>query len=150
METANHRAGNFPRPGVFSLYVFAVVVMCFFNWVILNAQPTSKANNLDSQLVIALTDEEEPDIQLRDWMMDFNKEFLAVNEEPELCVEPWMLSFSLDYMTRTEESEIIFEPWMINFEKRCLVIEDERDVPVECWMVCTYTWECAGRLLARW
>jgi hypothetical protein len=148
MKTAKQTTGNFPRPGRLSLYICGVVVLCFFNWVALNAQITRMADNFNSQMVIALEEEDEPAIQLQDWMMDFENGYLAVNEEPELKVEPWMLSFNQDYMAGTDESEIIFEPWMVNFEQRCLLVDDEQDFPVEYWMVSICTWECAARLLA--
>ena len=148
MKTAKQTTGNFPRPGRLSLYICGVVVLCFFNWVALNAQITRMANNFNSQMVIALEEEDEPVILLQDWMMDFENGYLAVNEEPELKVEPWMLSFNHDYMAWANESEISFEPWMVNFEQRCLLVEDEQDFPVEYWMVSICTWECAARLLA--
>jgi hypothetical protein len=148
MKTAKQTTGNFPRPGRLSLYICGVVVLCFFNWVALNAQITRMDDNFNSQMVIALEEEDEPAIQLQDWMMDFENGYLAVNEEPELKVEPWMLSFNHDYMAGADESEISFEPWMVNFEQRCLLVEDEQDFPVEYWMASICTWECAARLLA--
>jgi hypothetical protein len=149
MKTAKQTTGNFPRPGRFSLYICAVLVMCFLNWVALNAQNAREANNFKSQLVIALEEENEPAIQLKDWMTDFKIGNLAVNEEPDLEVEPWMLSFDHDYMAGADESEINFEPWMVNFEQRCLLVEVEQDFPVACWMVSTSTWECGTSLLAK-
>jgi len=170
MKTAKQTTGNFPRPGRFSLYICAVMVLCFFNWVAINAQTVKKVNNYNSPLADALAEVDEPAIQLQDWMMDFENGYLAVNEEAdlkvepwmlsfsndymagteetELKVEPWMLSFSHDYMTVTEESDINFEPWMINFEQRCLVVENEDEFPVENWMISTCTWECNTRFLA--
>ena len=148
MKTAKQTTGNFPRPGRFSLYVCAVVVLCFFNWVAINAQTAEKVNNFNSPLAVALAEVDEPAILLQDWMIDFESGYLVEMEEPELKVEPWMLSFSQDYMAGTDESEISFEPWMVNFEQRCLVVEIEQEFPVECWMVNTGTWECAARLLA--
>jgi len=148
MKTAKQTTGNFPRPGRFSLYICAVMVLCFFNWVALNAQTVKKVNNINSQFAIALAEVDEPAIQLQDWMLDFENEYLVENEEPELNVEPWMLSFSHDYMTGSVDSEISFEPWMVNFEQRCLVVEIEEEFAIESWMVSTCTWECSYRLLA--
>ena len=149
MKTAKQTIGNFPRPGRLSLYICAVMVLCFFNWVALKAQTEKKVNKFEGQMAIAIEDEDEPAIRLQDWMMDFENGYLAVNEEPELRVEPWMLSFSTDYMAGSEESAISFEPWMVNFEQRCLVVENEQDYPVECWMVSTCTWECIPGILAK-
>ena len=162
MKTAKQTTRSLPRPGRFSLYICAVMVLCFFNWVAINAQTAEKVNNFNSPMAVALAEVDEPAIQLQDWMMVFDNGYLAVYEETELKVEPWMLSFSHDYMTGTEESDINFEPWMVNFEpwmvkfepwmvnfeQRCLVVENEDEFPVENWMVSTCAWECATRLLA--
>ena len=148
MKTAKLNTVTFPRPGRFSLYICAVLVLCFFNWVAVNAQHTVDFETINPELVIAIAEETEPAIQLQDWMMDFEGGYLAEMVEQELKVEPWMLSFTPDYITGTDESDISFEPWMVNFEQRCLVVDDEKDFPVECWMVCTRTWECAPVLLA--
>ena len=148
MRTAKQTTGNFPRPGRFSLYLCAVMVLCFFNWVALSAQTVKIVNNLNSELANAQAEVEEPAIQLEDWMMDLHYGYMAVNEETEIRVEPWMLSFCQDYMAGTEDSEISFEPWMVNFEQRCLVVENEEEFAVEGWMVSTCTWACANRLLA--
>ena len=145
MKAAKLTTAKFPRPARFSLYICAVLVLCFFNWVALNAQT---ARNHNAEFVITLAEESEPEIQLQDWMMDFENGYLAEMDEPELKVEPWMLTFTPDYIAGTDESEICFEPWMVNFEQRCLVVDNEKDVSVECWMVCTSTWECATYLLA--
>ena len=149
MKTAKKTTGNFPRPGRFSLYICAVMVLCFFNWVALNAQTTKKVNNFYSPLAPALAEVDEPAIQLQDWMMGFENGYLAVNEETELKVEPWMLSFSKDYMAGTEEPDINLEPWMVNFEQRCLVVENEEKFPLEDWMISTCTWECDIIFLAK-
>ncbi len=170
MKTAKQTTGSLPRPGRFSLYICAVMVLCFFNWVAINAQTAEKVNKFNSPLAVALAEVDEPAIQLQDWMMDLENGYLAANEETELNVEPWMLSFSNDYMAGTEETElnvepwmlsfrndnmagteesdIKFEPWMVNFEQRCLVVENEDEFPVENWMVSTCAWECATSLLA--
>jgi hypothetical protein len=92
MKTATQTAGNFPRTGRFSLYICAVVVLSFLNWMVLNAQTARKANNFNPQLVITLAEEEEPAMRLQDWMMDFENGYQTISEEPELNVEPWMVS----------------------------------------------------------
>ena len=148
MKTAKQTTRSLPRPGRFSLYICAVVVMCFFNWVALNAQTVKKPNNLNLQPAISLSEEIEPAIQLQDWMIDFENGYLSANEDPGLKVEPWMLSFKDDYMTGSGESEISFKPWMVNFEQRCLVVDDEQESPLENWMVSTCTWESTIKLLA--
>jgi hypothetical protein len=126
----------------------AVAVFCFFNWVALNAQSATMPDNLIGQLVMALAEQDEPELSVQDWMTDFEIGFMAEAAEPEMKVEPWMLSFNHDYMAKTGDSLIPFEPWMINFEQRCLVVDTEQDQPVECWMVSTCTWDSGNSLLA--
>jgi hypothetical protein len=149
MKTTINTTGSLPRPGRVSLYICAVIVLCFLNWIALQAQdPKMESNATNNLLVITVTEENEPAIQVQDWMLDFEDGYMAVDEEPEIIVEPWMLTFGHEYMASNDESEINFEPWMINFEQRCLVVDEEQEHQVECWMVCTSTWECA-RLFAR-
>ena len=70
MKTAKQTTENFPRLGRLSLYICGVVVLCFFNWVALNAQITRMANNFNSQMVIALEEEDEPVILLLGRQLD--------------------------------------------------------------------------------
>jgi hypothetical protein len=150
MKTAMKIDQKFLMPGRFSLYIFAVAILCFFNWVVLNAQVTSTESKVNKQLALALDEADEPELQVQDWMMDFENEYLAVSKEPEIIVEPWMLSFSpANHTASSDESEMGIEPWMVNFEQRCLVVDAEKDIPVSSWMVSPCTWECAARLLAR-
>ena len=149
MKTAKQTTSKFPKPGRFFLYMGAVMVLCFFNWVVLHAQPGPEANTFNSQLVIALAEEDEPPLKLQDWMLDFDNGCLAADEDPEIKIEPWMLSFNHDCMAGTDESEIGVEPWMVNFEQRCLVVDDEQEFCVELWMVSTDTWKCGARYLTR-
>ena len=149
MKTTMQTTREFPQPVRFSLYMCAVAVLCFFNWVALHAQSVPYAENTDNPLETVLAEENEPDLQLQDWMMDLGNGYLAAAAEPELRVEPWMLSFNNDYMVQTDESEISFQLWMVNFEQRCLVVDAEEEYPVECWMVSTCTWDCGNNLLAK-
>jgi hypothetical protein len=149
MKTAMQTTQEFPRPVRFSLYMCAVAILCFFNWVALNAQSVPFADNTDSHLARVLAEENEPDLPLQDWMMDLETGYLAAAVEPVLSVEPWMLSFNHDYMAETGDSEISFQPWMVNFEQRCLVVDAEQEYSVECWMVSTCTWDCGNKLLAK-
>ena len=149
MKTAKQTNQHFPRPGRFSLYMCAVAILCFLNWIALNAKTVTPAKYDRSLLDMALAEEYEPDIQLQDWMMGFENGYPALSEEPEIEVEPWMLSFNLDYMDETDPTEISFEPWMVNFEQRCLIVDGERDFSISYWMVSTCTWRCAASLMAR-
>jgi len=122
MKTTNQITRTFPKPVKFSFYIGAVVVLCFFNWVALQAQGPSVS--LEYRLAAALVEEVEEDIELENWMLTISDEYLA-NDETEITLEPWMLSFSDDYL-----------------------IKDETDISVEYWMTSTFFWDTAF-LLAR-
>jgi hypothetical protein len=149
MKTAKQTNQHFPRPGRITLYMFAVAALCFLNWVVLHAQPAENTDQSRTRLAAVLTEEVEPEVQLQDWMMDFENVSMAVTKEAEIKVEPWMLTFNRDYMTDGWEPELNFEPWMVNFEQRCLLVEKEKDVPLEQWKVSTCTWGCTGSMMAR-
>ncbi len=117
MKTTSQTTRTFPKPVKFSFYVGAVVVLCFFNWVALQAQGPSV--RLENRLAAALVEEVEEDIELENWMLTFSDEYLA-NDETEITLEPWMLTFSNDYITDMEP-EIEIEPWMLSFSDDYLV-----------------------------
>jgi len=143
MKTTNQTTRSFPKPVKHSLYVGAVVVLCFFNWVALQAQGSSIC--LEDRLAAALVEEVEGDIELEGWMMTISEDNLAI-VETQIKLEPWMLTFSNDYIV-DREPEIEIEPWMLNFSDDYLVISDT-DIIVEDWMTSTFLWDTAY-LLAR-
>ena len=143
MKTTSQSTGPFPKPFRFSLYVSAVVVLCFFNWVALQAEGPEKS--LENHLAVALVEEVEAEIEVQDWMLTFSEDFLAA-AEPEIKLEPWMLTFSNDYIA-DREPEIKLEPWMLSFSDDYLATS-ESELSVEGWMTDTFLWG-AAYLLAR-
>ena len=143
MKTTSQTTRSFPKPVKFSLYVGAVVVLCLFNWIALQAQDSSKS--LENRLAAALVEEVEADIELESWMLTISDDYLAI-VETEIKLEPWMLIFSDDYIV-DREPEIEIEPWMLTFSDDYLVISDA-DIIVEDWMTSTFLWDTAY-LLAR-
>ena len=108
MKTTSQTIRSFPKPVKFSLYVGAIVVLCFFNWVALHAEGPAKS--LENRLAAALVEEVEAEIEIQDWMLSFSDDFLTA-AETEIILEPWMLTFSDDYLVKSE-TEISVEPWM--------------------------------------
>lgn len=143
MKTTSQTTRPFPKPVKFSLYVGSVVVLCFFNWVALQAQ--SPAKNLENRLAAALVEEVEAEIEIQDWMLTFSDDYLAA-AETEIILEPWMLTFSNDFIV-DREPEIEIEPWMLTFSDDYLV-KSETDISVEDWMTSTFLWDTAY-MLAR-
>lgn len=143
MKTTSQINRSFPKPFKFSLYAGAVVVLCFFNWFVLQAQGPSKS--LENRLAAALAEEAEKDIELDSWMLNISEDYLATAES-EIKLEPWMLTFSDDYIA-DREPEIEIEPWMLSFSDDYLE-ERDADISVESWMTSTFLWDTAY-LLAR-
>lgn len=143
MKTISQTTRSFPKPVKFSLYVGAVAVLCFFNWVALQAQGPSKS--IENRLAAALVEEVETEIELESWMLTISNDYLAI-VETEIKLEPWMLTFSNDYIA-DREPEIEIEPWMLTFSDDYLVNGDT-DISVEDWMTSSFLWDTAF-LLAR-
>ena len=108
MKTTSQTTRSFPKPVKFSLYVGAVVVLCFFNWVALQAQGSSIS--LENRLAVALVEEVERDIELEGWMLTISEDNLAI-VETQIKLEPWMLTFPDDYLVKSD-TDIIVEDWM--------------------------------------
>ena len=143
MKTTSQITRSFPKPVRFSLYVSAVVVLCFFNWVALQAEDPAKS--LENRLAAALVEEVEDEIEVQDWMLTFSDDVLAA-AETEIRLEPWMLTFSDEYIA-DREPEIEIEPWMLTFSDDHMATS-ESDLSVEDWMTSTLLWDTAY-LLAR-
>lgn len=143
MKTTSQNTKPFPKPVKFSVYVGAVAVLCFFNWVALQAQDPFV--NLEDRLAAAVIEEVEEDIELENWMLNISEDYLAI-VETEIAVEPWMLTLSNDFIV-DREPEIEIEPWMLTFSDDYLV-KNETEIAVEDWMTSTYFWGTAI-LLAR-
>jgi hypothetical protein len=143
MKTTNQTTRSFPKPVMFSLYVGVVVILCFFNWVALQAQGPSIS--LESRLAAALVEEVESEIEIENWMLTISDDYFAMVES-QIKLEPWMLISSNDYIA-DREPEIEIEPWLLTFSDDYLG-KSESDIFVEDWMISTFLWETAY-LLAR-
>jgi len=143
MKTTSQITGSFPKPFKFSLYVSAVVVLCFFNWVALQTQAPSESPEIS--LAAALVEEVEAEIEIESWMLTISDDFMTANET-EVRLEPWMLTFSNDYIA-DREPDIEIESWMLAFSDEYLA-KSETENAVEVWMTSTMLWDTAY-LLAR-
>jgi len=143
MKTSSQTNRPFPKPARFSLYIGAVAVLCFLNWVALPAQGTAKS--LENRLAAALVEEVEADIELESWMLTVSEDYLTTAES-EIILQPWMLTYADDYVT-DREPEIEIEPWMLTFSEDYLE-KNESEITIEDWMTSTFLWDTAY-LLAR-
>ena len=62
MKTTSQTTQSFPETSRFIIYVFAVAVFCFFNWMVLQAQGQGK--DAEIRLAAALFEEVEPEIEV--------------------------------------------------------------------------------------
>ena len=164
MKTRSQTTRPFPKPAKFSLYLGAVVILSFFNWVALQAQdPTGSIENPLAAAVV----EEEAEIQLENWMLNVSDEYM-VDAEPEINLEPWMLTLSDEYLADAEpqiilepwmlvfsddfradkEPELDIEPWMLSFSDGFLA-SGESKMTVEEWMTDTFLWDTAFMLAKK-
>ena len=120
MKTTSKTKRDFPKPFRFAIYLFAVIVFCFLNWVTTYAgdPETEKAQTLESRLAAVLVLEADPEPELEDWMLSFNDEVLAEFEDEEAVPEAWMLDPAYfvipDYLIVEKEEEPVLEDWMLD------------------------------------
>ncbi len=138
MKTTSQSTRSFPKPVKFFLYLTAVAVFCFFNWVTLQAQGPEKS--LENRLTAALVEEIEAEIEIQDWMLTFSEDVLAT-EGNEIELESWMLTVSQDFIA-DREPEMELEPWMLSFSDDHLA-NGESELCVEGWMTDTFLWGTA-------
>ena len=95
MKTTKRSNPSLPSPFKFSVYIFAVAVLCFINWTALRAgnPAVDIAMTLEESLADALIEESDLEMQLEDWMLSISENFLAETTEQEIALESWMLTF---------------------------------------------------------
>ena len=144
MKATSKTTRPFPKPARFSLYLGAVLILSFFNWVALQAEGPSMS--LENRLAAAIVEEVEAEIQLENWMLTYSDGFLA-DAEPGINLEPWMLTFS-GVFTADSEPELDLEPWMLSYSDD-LITSGESEMAVEKWMTDTFVWNTAFMLAKK-
>ena len=115
MKTTNRTNSSLPTPFRFSVYIFAVAVLCFINWTALKASDPADSESLsiESRLIVASIEEPEPEIQLEDWMLTFADGNLASNTEQDITLEDWMFDYDVFRSVDTEDEQQLRE-WMVS------------------------------------
>ena len=110
---------GFPKPLGIILIIVAISLICLAQCLftqVADAQTTGVKFNF-------LSVEEEPEIQIEEWMIDFStNENILVEKEPEIKVEPWMYETAFWATSKKtqlanneyQEEEVKIEPWMYN------------------------------------
>ena len=79
MKTTKRSNPSLPSPFKFSVYIFAVAVLCFINWTALRAEnPTEdRTRTLEERLADALIEEADPAPEIEDWMLNLSDDLMA-------------------------------------------------------------------------
>jgi hypothetical protein len=149
MKTTKRSNQTFPSPIRFSIYLFAVAVLCFVNWTALRADDPVEdmTSTLEERLFDALIEEADSDPELENWMLNFADDYLVANKEQDIVLEDWMLNFADDYHSANTEHDIALEDWMIDCDIFCS-IDSEKEQILKEWMVNTDEWS-RNELLAK-
>ena len=116
MITIIKNKSSFPRPFKLAIYLTAVTIVGFMNWVAISANDPEKeaTPNLETRLNEALVPISDPEPELEDWIMSLsaniiNESFESENsietrlaealepiDDPQPELEDWLLIFSVD------------------------------------------------------
>jgi hypothetical protein len=118
MKTISNNNRNFPKPFRFAIYVVAVTIVGFMNWMAISANdPVMESSlKLESRLSEALAPLPDPEPELEEWILKFADDFkknkqtknsletrlaeaLEPAEDPEYELEDWILTLSEDILS---------------------------------------------------
>lgn len=79
MKTISNNNRNFPKPFRFAIYVVAVTIVGFMNWMAISANdPVMESSlKLESRLAEALAPAEDPEYELEDWILTLSEDILS-------------------------------------------------------------------------
>jgi hypothetical protein len=95
MKTRRSKTRKLPKPFKFVFFLIGIALICLPNWIALKAvRPLEDPTDGMAELTLLTEAEEEPELELQDWMYSFEAfDLVAVNEE-EIELEEWMLDFA--------------------------------------------------------
>lgn len=123
MKTINKNNSTFPKPFRFAIYLTAVIIVGFMNWVALSANdPVMETTQaLEIRLAEALVPLSDPEPELEEWLLSFSEniiregaksktnietrlvEALEIAEDPQPELEDWLLNFSDDMISEPRD-----------------------------------------------
>ena len=114
MTTTNQTTKRFPDGFRMILYIAAVATLGFLNCCMLRAGDPEKDADYTTRLEAALIVDAEPEIELEDWILNFNPGFPVKIEDEDIVLENWMLNLNHDFLVELEDEAIILEDWMLD------------------------------------
>lgn len=94
MKTGNSKPRQLPRPLKFLVFIISISVVCLPNWIALRAgKPVMVSADPAISIPGLITEDIEPEIELRNWMVETSEFRMPFYGETEIQFEDWMLDF---------------------------------------------------------
>jgi hypothetical protein len=113
MKTINKNKSNFPKPYKFTIYLIAVTIAGFMNWVALGANDAGMAptESLETRLADALAPVPDPEPELDDWILSFADDNASKSADSENNLE----SRLAEALEPVEDPQPELEDWLLNY-----------------------------------
>ena len=106
MKNRESKSRELPRPLRFIVFILSIALVCLPNWIALKAgKPTPTLTNPETELALILNVEKEKEIELMDWMLNFEPvpdyafEALASEEGISMNLKPYTSEWIYDFQT---------------------------------------------------
>jgi hypothetical protein len=123
MKTISNNKSTLPKPFRFTIYIIAVTIIGFMNWMASNANDPEMETtiSLEARLAEALIPITEKEPELEDWILSLSEsitsesdeskstletrlaEALEIIDDPEPEIEDWIMNLSDDILTGVSE-----------------------------------------------
>ena len=116
MKTINK--SNFPKPFRFAIYLIAVTIVGFMNWVALSANDPGmeSTQTLEIRLAEALVPVSDPEPALEEWILTLSQNIINDNQE----ANPSLESRLAKALEPVDEPAPELEDWLLNFSDEIL------------------------------
>ena len=118
MKTINKNKSNFPNPFKFAIYLIAVTIIGFMNWVATNANDPAieHTQSFETRLAEALVPISDHEPELEDWLLALSDKIISDSEEANTSLE----SRLDEALEPVDELEPELEDWLLNFSDATL------------------------------
>ena len=113
MKTINKNNSTFPKPFRFAIYLTAVIIVGFMNWVALSANDPNMESiqALEIRLAEALVPLSEPEPELEEWILSFSENIISEEAKSETNIETRLA----EALETVEDPQPELEDWLLNF-----------------------------------
>jgi hypothetical protein len=118
MKTINKNKSTFPKPFRFAIYLIAVTVVGFMNWVALSANDPNMESiqALEIRLAEALVPLSDPEPELEEWIISFSDNIISEEAKSETSLETRLA----EALETVEDPQPELEDWLLNFSDEFL------------------------------